>query len=72
MYDIALLDYQTIYLPRLLVTLVRVDFTKLSDVADSTKKQAVMVQEVRAVKPEYREKIEETLRKTLRDTGKRL
>ena len=46
MFDIALLDYQTIYLPRLLVTLVRDDVTKLKDVTDATKDQTISIQEV--------------------------
>jgi hypothetical protein len=70
--DIALLDYATIYFPRLLVTLVRDDATKVPDVTDATKKQAVSVQEVRAVKPEYLDAIESALRKGMRDPAGRV
>jgi hypothetical protein len=65
-FDIALLDYQTIYLPRLLVTLVRDDFTNVKDVTDPKKNQAISVQEVRAIKPAYRQVIEDVLRKAMR------
>jgi len=72
MFDIALLDYATIYFPRLLVTLVRDDSTKVKDVTDPTKDQAISIQEVRAVKPEYREAVESVLRQTMRGSGKAL
>jgi hypothetical protein len=70
MIDIALLDYQTIYMPRLLVTLVRDDSTKLKDVNEASKNQAVSIQEIRAVKLEYRQTVEDALRKAMREGGK--
>jgi hypothetical protein len=70
MLDIALLDYGTIYLPRLLVTLVRNDYTKLKDVSDPGKVQVITIQEVRAVKPGEVDKVQDALRKAMNSSGK--